>query len=339
MTQEVLHIDNLRVSFRIRDDYYAAVNGVSLEVHPYEVLAIVGESGCGKSALAQAVTGLHDPGRTKLEGSVWFEGTDLLSLQASELNQIRGKKIGLVYQDPLSALNPLMTAGKQIEESLDYHTSLSAEEKRQRTLRLLERVGIANAEQIYGSYPHELSGGMRQRVMIATAMACDPVLLIADEPTTALDVTTQAQIMALLKTLQQQTNAGIVLITHNLGVVAELADRVAVMYMGEIVELTDVYTLFARPLHPYTRSLVHSIPSLQAPDERLHVIEGIVPPLHKWPAAGCRFQPRIGWIPAEDHEAAPALREVEPGHWVRCTCYRHFYIPRPHEGDMHDGFA
>ncbi|MDF2963490.1 MAG: hypothetical protein K0S39_5225 [Paenibacillus sp.] len=339
VTQPVLQIEDLRVSFRIRDEYFAAVKGVTLSVQNNEVLAIVGESGCGKSALAHSITGLHESERTKQEGSILFEGINMLSLGVNELNKIRGKKIGMVFQDPLSALNPLMKAGRQIEESLDYHTSLTAGGKRRRALDLLGRVGIMNPAQIYDRYPHELSGGMRQRIMIAMAIACDPVLLIADEPTTALDVTIQAQIMTLLKELQQQMNTGIVLITHNMGVVSEMADRVAVMYMGEIVELADVHTLFARPLHPYTRSLLHSIPSLQAPNEKLHVIQGMVPQLQQWPAAGCRFQPRISWIPESAHETNPIIREVEPGHWVRCTCYRSFDIPHPYGGDNNDVLA
>lgn len=326
LKQPVLQIENLRVSFRIEDEYYAAVDGVSLTVQKNEVLAIVGESGCGKSALALSITGLHDSERTKIEGSILFKEKDLLSLSVNELNQIRGKDIGMVFQDPLTALNPLMTVGRQIEESMDYHLKFSSMEKRQRTLELLNRVGVPNPKQTYGRYPHELSGGMRQRVMIAIAIACNPVLIIADEPTTALDVTIQAQIMGLLKELQQQMNTGIMLITHDLGVVAEMADRVAVMYAGEIVELADVHTLFGRPLHPYTRSLLQSIPSVQTPKEKLHVIQGIVPPLQKLSRTGCRFQSRISWINQSDHEDNPILREVEPGHWVRCTCYKNFYF-------------
>jgi peptide/nickel transport system ATP-binding protein len=330
----ILEIDHLRVSFRIQDQYYAAVDDVSLTVNENEVVAIVGESGCGKSALALAVMGLHPPQKTKLEGSITFKGTNLLSLSTSQLNKIRGKDIGMIFQDPLTALNPLMTIGRQIEESMDYHTKLSSAEKRQRTLELLKRVGIPNPEKIYYRYPHELSGGMRQRVVIAIAIACEPSLIIADEPTTALDVTIQAQIMGLLKELQQQMKTGIILITHDLGVVAEMADRVAVMYAGEIVELADVETLFHHPLHPYTRSLLQSIPSAQTRKEKLHVIQGIVPSLQKMPRTGCRFQSRINWIDESKHEPNPILREVEPGHWVRCTCYQHFYFPHDHIGDV-----
>ncbi|GGJ57183.1 peptide ABC transporter ATP-binding protein [Anoxybacillus voinovskiensis] len=327
LKQSVLQIEHLRVSFRIHEEYYAAVDDVSLTVHENEVLAIVGESGCGKSALALSIIGLHPPERTKLEGAVMFKGNNLLTQSVQALNQIRGKDIGMIFQDPLTALNPLMTVGKQIEESMDYHTTLSASEKRKRTLELLERVGIPNPAQTYDRYPHELSGGMRQRVVIAIAIACNPAVIIADEPTTALDVTIQAQIIRLLKDLQQQMNTGIILITHDLGVVAEMADRVAVMYAGEIVELADVYTLFTRPLHPYTRSLLQSVPSTQTSRETLHVIQGIVPPLTKLPRTGCRFRARISWMDESTHESHPILREVEPNHWVRCTCYQHFYFP------------
>lgn len=323
-TEPVLQIENLRVSFRIQNEYYAAVDGVSLTAHKNEVLAIIGESGCGKSALALSIIGLHPPERTKLEGTILFKGKNILSLSVNKLNEIRGKAIGMIFQDPLAALNPLMSVGRQIEESMDYHTTLSSLEKRQRTLELLKQVGIPNPKQAYDRYPHELSGGMRQRIMIAIAIACEPSLIIADEPTAALDVTIQTQIMSLLKELQQQMNTGIILITHDLGVVAEMADRVAVMYAGEIVELADVHTLFSHPLHPYTRSLLHSIPSLQNPKEQLHVIQGIVPPLQKLPRAGCRFQSRISWIDKSEHEENPILRELEPGHWVRCTCYKNW---------------
>ncbi|WP_027408839.1 ABC transporter ATP-binding protein [Anoxybacteroides tepidamans] len=339
LNEPILQIENLRVSFRIQNEFYAAVDDVSLTVHRNEVLAIVGESGCGKSVLALSIIGLHPQERTRLEGRILFRGKNLLSLSTNELNQIRGKDIGMIFQDPLTALNPLMKVGKQIEESMDYHTSFSSEDKRKQVLELLKKVGIPNPEQTYHRYPHELSGGMRQRVVIAIAIACNPALIIADEPTTALDVTIQAQIIGLLKELQQQLDTGIILITHDLGVVAEMADRVAVMYAGEIVELADVYTLFSRPLHPYTRSLLHSIPSVQTPREKLHVIQGIVPPLPKLPRTGCRFQSRISWMDESAHETTPILREVEPGHFVRCTCYKNFYFPHDRIGDMEYGIS
>ncbi|WML43374.1 ABC transporter ATP-binding protein [Neobacillus sp. PS3-40] len=325
--QPLLQLQNIRTSFRIKDNYFAAVDDVTLTVNENEVVAIVGESGCGKSALALSIMGLHEKERTKIEGSVKFNGRNLLSLSTSEMNKVRGKDIGMIFQDPLTALNPLMTCGKQIEESMTYHTQLSATEKKEKALELLKKVGIPKPERTYKQYPHELSGGMRQRVVIAIAISCDPSLVIADEPTTALDVTIQAQIMDLLKDLQKQMKTGIILITHDLGVVAEMADRVAVMYAGEIVEFTDVKSLFKNPLHPYTRSLLNSIPSITAAKGRLHVIEGIVPSLQKLPRKGCRFKNRINWIDDHEHEENPVLREVETNHFVLCTCYKNFHFP------------
>lgn len=327
MAETVLEIENLRTSFNIKGNYYAAVDGVSLTVHKNEVVAIVGESGCGKSALALSIIGLHNAKTTKLEGQVNLKGQNLLSLPVEKLNKIRGKDLGMIFQDPMTALNPLATIGRQIAEPMDYHMKLSSTAKKKRVLELLGQVGIKNANRIYKQYPHELSGGMRQRVVIAIALACNPVMLIADEPTTALDVTIQAQIMDLMKELQRITDSGIILITHDLGVVAEMADRVAVMYAGEFVEIADVNTLFANPLHPYTRSLLSSIPSNMTDKEELHVIEGIVPSIQKLDRGGCRFAPRIPWISEDAHEDNPTLHEVEPGHFVRCTCYKEFHFP------------
>ncbi|NRD78423.1 ABC transporter ATP-binding protein [Bacillus sp. BRMEA1] len=337
--KELLRIENLCTSFKIQDDYFAAVDGVSLSVNENEVVAIVGESGCGKSALALSIMGLHPQERTKLEGNINFKEKNLISLSTSELNKIRGKEIGMIFQDPLTALNPLMTCGKQIEESLAFHTNLSSQEKKKRTLELLNKVRILNPERTYKQYPHELSGGMRQRIVIAVAVACDPLLVIADEPTTALDVTIQAQIMDVLKALQKQTNTGIILITHDLGVVAEMADRVAVMYAGEIVECANVHELFKNPLHPYTRSLFNSLPASSEAKDRLHVIQGIVPSLQKLPRKGCRFKDRIHWINEHIHEENPVLREVSANHFVRCTCYKNFYFPETYIGDMYNGIS
>ncbi|MCO7126676.1 ABC transporter ATP-binding protein [Sporolactobacillus shoreicorticis] len=315
------------------NSYYPAVDNITMDVFPNEVLAIVGESGCGKSALALSIMGLHNKERSLIKGHIYFQGTDLLSLSVSQLNKIRGKDIGMIFQDPLTALNPLMRVGQQIEESMNYHTSFSKKEKREKTLHLLEQVGIPDPRLTYNQFPHELSGGMRQRVVIAIAIACEPALVIADEPTTALDVTIQAQIMELLKTLQKKSNTGIILITHDLGVVSEMADRVAVMYAGQIVELSAVEQLFNNPLHPYTRSLLNSIPSSSSDDDRLHVIQGIVPSLQNIPRSGCRFSPRIPWIDASHHEDHPVMHEVESNHWVRCSCYKHFYFPNEKVGE------
>ncbi|WAA11189.1 ABC transporter ATP-binding protein [Fervidibacillus albus] len=331
----LLQINNLKTSFRIGDEFYAAVDDVSLTVNENEVVAIVGESGCGKSALALSIMGLHHEENTKLEGEILFQNKNLLSLSINELNQIRGKDMGMIFQDPLTALNPLMRIGDQIEEAMKNHFDLSKDEMKKRTLELLRKVGIPNPERTYLQYPHELSGGMRQRVVIAIAISCEPKLLIADEPTTALDVTIQAQILDLMRELQNQMKTGIIMITHDLGVVAEMADRVAVMYAGEVVEIADVNTLFKNPLHPYTRSLFNSIPSA-AEGDRLHVIQGIVPSLKKLPRTGCRFAERIPWIQSEAHEEHPKLREVEKNHWVRCTCYQHFDFPKDAEDLQYD---
>src|SRR5699024_5404699 len=321
-------------SFRIGDEYHAAVDDLSLTVNKNEVLAIVGESGCGKSALAFSIMGLHR--NAKIEGEILYDGNNLVDVTSSQLNKIRGKSMGMIFQDPLTALNPLMIIGQQIDEVLYLHNpSMSAAKRKKKVLTLLEKVGILYPERTYEQFPHELSGGMRQRIIIAIAIANDPNVLIADEPTTALDATIQSQILDLINELKENMHAGIVLITHDLGVVAEIADRVAVMYAGQIVELTDVHTLFEKPLHPYTRSLLNSIPSNVQPKSELHVIQGIVPSLQNLPRTGCRFSARIPWIDASKHDENPELKEVEPGHYVRCSCYQDFYLPGEKEAAHH----
>lgn len=328
MEKNVLcEVRNLHTAFRIKDTYYDAIENVNLSLYSNEVLAIVGESGCGKSTLATTIMGLHDFNYTKVSGEVIFEDKNLLTLDQDEYNKIRGGKIGMIFQDPLSALNPLQRIGEQIEEALTYHTKFSKEEKKARVLELLEKVGIENPSRVYRQFPHQLSGGMRQRVMIAMALSCKPKMIIADEPTTALDVTIQAQILDLLTDLQNEIKAGIILITHDLGVVAQMADRVAVMYAGQVVELADSMELFNNPLHPYTKSLLNSIPQIDVEDEKdLHVIQGMVPSLKNLPRQGCRFAPRIPHIAASSHEEDPQMHEVIPGHFVRCTCYKDFYF-------------
>lgn len=325
MPNTILEINNLTTSFRITDEYYAAVDHVSLSLQKNEVLAIVGESGSGKSALAFSIMGLHR--QAKIEGEILFNGKNIVNLPLHELNKLRGKEMGMIFQDPLTALNPLMTIGKQIGEVLFLHNrTMSKSARVKKVIELLEKVGIPYPERTITQYPHELSGGMRQRVIIAIAIANNPKLLIADEPTTALDATIQAQILQLIIDLKHNMDSGIILITHDLGVVAEIADRVAVMYAGEIVEIADVFTLFDQPLHPYTRSLLQSIPSNVKPKQKLHVIQGMVPSLQHLPREGCRFKDRIPWIPEEAHEKHPQLHEVKPGHFVRCTCYKNFYL-------------
>ena len=324
--EKLLEIKNLETAFRIKDDYFNAVDKVSLDLYRNEVLAIVGESGCGKSTLATTIMRLHNENLTKSTGEIIFNGKNLLDLTEEEMNKIRTKDIGMIFQDPLSSLNPLHRIGKQIEEALIYHTKLSAEERQKRVIELLTQVGIPNPERCSKQYPHELSGGMRQRVMIAMAMSCKPSVLITDEPTTALDVTIQAQILDLVKGLQAEMHAGIILITHDLGVVAEMADRVAVLYAGEVVELGTAEQIFKNPKHPYTRSLLRSIPQIddEQADEELYVIQGMVPSLKTLDRQGCRFADRIPWVNKEEHEHNPTLHEVEEGHHVRCTCYRNF---------------
>ena len=332
--ESLLQIRNLQTSFRTEGQFYNAVDGVDIEVYNNEVLAIVGESGCGKTAMALSIPRLHNMNYTRISGEVIFEGKDLLPLTEREMNAIRGRDISMIFQDPLTALNPLLRVGSQIEETLRYHTSMSKLERKARAIDLLDMVGIVDPKLTYSSFPHELSGGMRQRAMIAVAIACKPKLILADEPTTALDVTIQAQILDLLRDLQKEIKSSIVLITHDLGVVAEMADRVAVMYGGQIVEKASADKLFKNPMHPYTRSLLASIPHAGENVKRLKSIKGIVPTLKYMPRAGCRFAPRTPWIPKENHEAEPDFREVKPGHYVRCTCYKDFYFEddRPSKG-------
>ncbi|MER2036636.1 MAG: ABC transporter ATP-binding protein [Solibacillus sp.] len=325
-TNELLTIRNLRTSFRIKDTFYPAVDNVSLTLRKNEILAIVGESGCGKSTLATSIVGLHNSINTKVEGEILYNDQNLANLTEEQFNKLRGNDIGFIFQDPLSALNPLMRIGEQIEEGLIYHSKLNKQEREKRVIELLDQVGIPNPPRVAKQFPHQLSGGMRQRVMIAIALSGKPAIIIADEPTTALDVTIQAQILDLLKSLQDEIQSGIILITHDLGVVAEVADRVAVMYAGQVIEEAPVVELFRNPKHPYTRSLLKSIPQTNSENESLEVIQGMVPSLTKLPREGCRFASRIPWMDASVHEANPELHEVGPGHLVRCTCWEHFHF-------------
>ena len=323
---DLLTINQLHTGFRIKDTYYDAVDDVSIKLKKNEILAIVGESGCGKSTLATSIIGLHDSNITRVTGKIMFKNKNLVEFDEEQLNSVRGDEIGMIFQDPLSALNPLMRIGEQISESLNYHTSLKKEAQEARVIELLNQVGIPHPERVAKQFPHQLSGGMRQRVIIAIAIACKPSVIIADEPTTALDVTIQAQILDLLKELQAETEAGIILITHDLGVVAEMADRVAVMYAGQIIEEAPIQELFGNPKHPYTRSLFNSIPQMNSENEKLQVIQGVVPSLVNLPRNGCRFASRIPWINEQLHEENPKLHEISSGHFVRCTCWKHFHF-------------
>lgn len=330
MGENLLEINNVTTSFKVDGNYYSAIDNLSLTLAHDEVLAIVGESGCGKSTLATSIIGLHDANSTKVTGSIKYKGQEILNLSPEQLDKVRGNDIGMIFQDPLAALNPLMRIGDQIKENLDVHTTLSEDEKLARVEELLGQVGIANPKRVARQFPHQLSGGMRQRVIIAIAVACKPEIIIADEPTTALDVTIQAQILDLLHAIQDENHAGIILITHDLGVVAETADRVAVMYAGQIVEIGTVRQIFENPKHPYTRSLLRSMPQVDNHGE-LYVIDGMVPSLKNMPHTGCRFAPRVAWLDQSTHESQPQMHEVEAGHVVRCTCYQHFNFPDANE--------
>jgi peptide/nickel transport system ATP-binding protein len=315
----LLDVKGLRTEFRSGGSSFAAVDGISFSLAPGETLGIVGESGCGKSVTSLSIMRLvpNPPGRITA-GEIRLEGRNLLDLPESDMRAVRGDDIAMIFQEPMTSLNPVQTVGEQIVEAVQLHRPLGAAEARARALEMLRLVKIPSPETRLDEYPHQLSGGMRQRVMIAMALACDPKLLIADEPTTALDVTIQAQILDLLRDLRERTGAAIMLITHDLGVVAELAHRVIVMYSGRIVEEAPVGLLFADPQHPYTLGLLGSIPRLGSDgDERLTAIEGVVPNPYALPA-GCRFSPRCPLADEKCQAEQPTLREIVPGHRAAC---------------------
>jgi peptide/nickel transport system ATP-binding protein len=318
----VLEVDGLKTHFFTRDGVVRAVDGLSFSVGAGETLAIVGESGCGKSVTSLSILRLiaSPPGRT-VAGSIRFEGRDLLALSEAQMRKVRGNEISMVFQEPMTSLNPVLTIGRQISEALILHRGLSRSAARARAIEMLALVNIPEPARRVGEYPHQMSGGMRQRVMIAMALACSPRLLIADEPTTALDVTIQAQILDLMRGLKEKTGAAIVLITHDLGVVAEMAQRVVVMYAGRKVEEAPVGELFARPRHPYTRGLLHSIPRLGASTtgarKRLEEIRGMVPSMRE-AIRGCVFAPRCAYAKERCRTEYPPLEQKANGHWVAC---------------------
>ncbi len=320
----LLEVRDLRTSFHTTDGVVRAVDGIDFHVRRGEVMGLVGESGCGKSVTSLSIMRLvAAPGRVE-GGEVIFDGQDLLKLSQREMRELRGERISMIFQQPTSSLNPVYDVGMQLGEVLELHRNLKRPAARRRALELLRMVGIPDPARRLDAFPHELSGGMAQRVMIAMALACEPELLIADEPTTALDVTIQAQILDLMRTLQRETNTAMILITHDLGVVAEMCDRVAVMYAGEIVEQTDVATLFDDPKHPYTRGLIGSVPTLGSTADQLATIPGSVPNLIDLPPA-CRFAPRCS-LRVEANvlladEKHPELLPVADGHEVRCWYY------------------
>jgi oligopeptide/dipeptide ABC transporter ATP-binding protein len=314
----VLEVENLRVTFPgVNGSRFAAVDGVSFALSRGETLALVGESGCGKSLTSLSLLRLvPEPGRIEPESRIRLGETDVLSLRGEALRDIRGRRIGMIFQDPMTSLDPVFRVGDQIAEGIRAHFPVSKREARDRSVALLREVGIPDPVARAQSYPHQLSGGMRQRVMIAIALAAEPEILIADEPTTALDVTVQAQILEVLDQLRSQRGMAVLLITHDLGIVAGRADRVAVMYAGEIVEEAPTARLFAQPSHPYTQGLFASIPRLSGPIERLNPIPGTVPPAAAWPS-GCRFRPRCPYA-FEPCVRDPALLPAGPEHRARC---------------------
>ena len=314
----LLDVTDLRTRFSTEDGEFAAVDGVSFSVDAGRTLAIVGESGCGKSVTALSIMGLvpHPPGRIA-GGSIRFEGRELVGLPLRELQDLRGNGMAMIFQEPMSSLNPVFTIGEQIVEGLLRHRPITRAQATERALAMLEKVRIPAPAQRFHEHPHKLSGGMRQRAMIAMALACEPRLLIADEPTTALDVTIQAQILDLMHRLQQETGTAIILITHDLGVVAEVADEVVVMYAGCVVEQAPVHVLFAEPQHPYTVGLLGSIPRLQGEPRRLAAIVGQVPSPLRIPP-GCRFAERCPFADAKCHAQAPPLLELGDGHRAAC---------------------
>jgi peptide/nickel transport system ATP-binding protein/oligopeptide transport system ATP-binding protein len=317
-TAPLLRIEDLRTVFRSSVGEIAAVDGVTLDVPRGRTLGIVGESGCGKSMLSLSVMRLvPNPGRTA-QGRVLLDGQDLLQLPMPKMRALRGSKVAMIFQEPMTSLNPVHSIGYQITEAMRAHDKAASNaELRDRAIEALKRVRIPSPESRFDDYPHQLSGGMRQRVMIAMALACRPALLIADEPTTALDVTVQAQILDLLRDLQAETGMSIILITHDLGVIAEMADEVAVMYAGKVVERATAPELFASPQHPYTLGLLGSIPRLDEDRERLLAIEGAVPPPFALPK-GCRFHPRCPFAIEACTRAQPALEPVAADHLVAC---------------------
>ncbi|MEK6684118.1 MAG: ABC transporter ATP-binding protein [Nitrospirota bacterium] len=321
MNPAVLSIKNLKTQFHTAEGVVRAVDGIDLTVRPGTVLGVVGESGSGKSVTALSVMRLipQPPGKI-VSGEAWFNGADLLTLREKEMQAIRGKRIAMIFQEPMTSLNPVFTIGNQISEMLRHHLKISRKDARNRTIELLNLVGIPSADRRVNDYPHQLSGGMRQRVMIAMAISCNPEIIFADEPTTALDVTIQAQILVLLEELRERLGMSLVLISHDLGVIAEVAHEVAIMYAGRIVEEAGTDELFAHPLHPYTQGLLSSLPRFDKAGgrrERLQAIPGAVPRMTE-NLPGCKFSPRCGVAVPHCSQEEPPLKEIRPGHRVRC---------------------
>ena len=316
----LLEVSGLKTYFKDRKGLVPAVDGVDFTLRKGETLSIVGESGCGKSVTSMSILHLLPPEGRIVDGTIRFKGRDITHLPPDEMTKRRGKEIAMIFQEPMTSLNPVYTVGWQISEMIRQHEKVSKKEAREKAIEMLRLVNIPAPEKRVDEYPHELSGGMRQRVMIAMALACDPELLIADEPTTALDVTIQAQILDLMRHLKQTLNTSIMMITHDLGVVAEMSDYVLVMYAGMVMEYSDVNTLFAEPLHPYTQGLMKALPRMGEIQDKLYVIEGTVPSLYELPA-GCRFWPRCPYATERCKGEVPELYEVGE-RTVRCFLYQ-----------------
>lgn len=319
MSNEFLKIENLHIHYVTQEGTVKAVNGINLELEKGESLGLVGETGAGKTTTALGVLRLiPDPPGKIIDGNIYFEGKDVLDLTEEEMRKIRGNKVSMIFQDPMTSLNPVMTVGEQIAEVIEIHEDVTSAEAREKSKEMLELVGIAGNRS--NEYPHQFSGGMKQRVVIAIALACSPELLIADEPTTALDVTIQAQVLDLMKNLKEEFNTAMLLITHDLGVVAEACDKVAIMYAGEIVEFATIENLFTDPKHPYTVGLFGSIPNLEEEVDRLNPIKGLMPDPTELPS-GCKFHPRCPHAEAICAEKQPGDTDIKENHRVRCFLY------------------
>lgn len=320
--EKLVEVKNLKTYFYTEEGVVKAVDGVDFEIYPGETLGVVGESGCGKSVTSLSIMRLVESPPGKIEaGEINFKNKDLTKLSNKEMRKIRGNDISMIFQEPMTSLNPVYTIGDQIAEAIMLHKKVKRKEAMRQAVEMLKKVGIPLPEQRVKEYPHQLSGGMRQRVMIAMALSCDPQLLIADEPTTALDVTIQAQILELMNSLKEKYGMAIMMITHDLGVIAEVSDRVAVMYAGKVIEYTDVDTLFEDPKHPYTWGLMNSIPKLDRDVDRLEAIPGSVPSPLNFPD-GCKFNTRCPLAEGKCYEVEPDLEEVVKGHKVRCWRYK-----------------
>lgn len=321
MTEKLLVVNNLKTVFSTDEGVVPAVDNVSFTLDDGETLAIVGESGCGKTVTSLSLLRLiPDPPGKITEGEILYRDNDLLKLSEKEMRGIRGNEISMIFQEPMTSLNPVFTVGQQIMESLQYHMNMTGSQALDRAVEMIKLVGIPTPEKCIANYPHQLSGGMRQRIMIAMSLACNPRILIADEPTTALDVTIQAQILRLMIDLKEKTGTSIILISHDLGIVAQIADKVIVMYAGEVVEDTTVKAIFKEPLHPYTVGLLRSLPKINEENDKLYNIIGTVPAPGNYPA-GCRFSPRCERVMESCRTEKPKLIRVSSDHSVRCHLY------------------